>query len=90
MLFPQAKLKAALGSAGPTALLTTAPLCPQHIPPGFDCEDQTEGVAFTKIQKLQYLLFGSPGSLGGTSSRNLLEFPWSFSQAECLESPFSM
>ena len=53
-------------------------------------ESQTESLASTKMQKLNYLWVGSPVSLWGTSPKRLWEFPSSFSQGECLEQPFSM
>ena len=93
MLFPKQN-RAALGSPGltePTGyFLHQWRLCLQHIPLRTESENQTESLAFTKMQKLSYLWLGSPVSLGGTSPRSPWEFPSSFSQGECLEQPFSM
>lgn len=94
MFFPKQNWKQHSGPRGPmAAFLITLPLCLQHIPPGSASENQSASRALervTEIQKLKYLWFGSPVSLWGTSPRNLLEFPLSFSQGECLEQPFSM
>ena len=55
-----------------------------------ESESQTESLASTEMQELNYLWVGSPVSLWGTSPKRLWEFPLSFSQGECLEQAFSM
>ena len=83
--------RAAPGSAGPPGYFPhhTASLSPAYSTRR-ESESQTESLASTEMQKLNYLWVGSPVSLWGTSPKRLWEFPLSFSQGECLEQPFSM